>query len=235
MTTLYEHGTLAALMAGNLAGTLSLKELLTHGSTGLGTFDGVDGEVVILDGEVYQADATGRVNHVTDPNVMLPLLRFISGNDQQAVTVTATSKAALQTALTTKYQLANVFAYVRVSGEFDHVKVRIAPKQTQPYPSLLEVAKHQPVFEQTHVSGTLLGYYAPDIFGTVTAAGWHLHFISDDRQFAGHVLEFTGGELTGELEIFDSLEQHLPIHDQAFRQGKVDLDSLKAGIYAAEG
>ena len=236
MTTLYEHGTLAALMAGNLAGTLSLQELLTHGSKGLGTFDGVDGEVVILDGEVYQADATGRVNHVMDPNVMLPFASVhFPGNDQQAVTVTATSKAALQTALTTKYQLANVFAYVRVSGEFDHVKVRIAPKQTQPYPSLLEVAKHQPVFEQTHVSGTLLGYYAPDIFGTVTAAGWHLHFISDDRQFAGHVLEFTGGELTGELEIFDSLEQHLPIHDQAFRQGKVDLASLKAGIHAAEG
>ena len=48
MTTVYSHGTLATLMAGNLGGTISLGELLQHGSMGLGTFDGFDGEVLYL-------------------------------------------------------------------------------------------------------------------------------------------------------------------------------------------
>ena len=59
ISTLYEHGTLASLMAGNMAGTITLEDLLKHGSTGIGTFDGLDGEVIILDGEVYQAVSDG--------------------------------------------------------------------------------------------------------------------------------------------------------------------------------
>ena len=236
MTTVYSHGTLATLMAGNLGGTISLGELLQHGSMGLGTFDGFDGEVVVLDGEVYQADRTGTVHHVTDPTVTLPFATVhFPSQHQQPVQLPATSKESVEDKLTETFNLTNVFAAVRLAGNFDQVKVRVAPKQQRPYPTLLEATKHQPVFEQTHVSGTLLGYYAPEIFGTVTAAGWHLHFISDDRQFAGHVLEFTGGELTGELEVFDNLEQHFPITDQEFRQGRVDLANVKAGIHAAEG
>ena len=219
MATVYEHGTLASLMAGNMAGIITLKELLKHGSEGLGTFEGVDGEVVFLDGEVYQADSTGTVHNVTD----------------LTITIGEASKDTLETALITKYQLQNVFAYVRVHGFFKHVKVRIAPKQEPPYPSLLEVAKHQPTFEREKIEGSLVGYYSPAVFGTVTAAGWHLHFISDDRQFEGHVLEFTGGKLDGNLEIFDSFEQHLPVNDPTFRQSKVNLATLKADIHTAEG
>ena len=236
MATVYEHGTLAALMAGNMAGTITLGELLKHGSEGLGTFDGVDGEVVFLDGEVYQADATGTVNHVTDPQITLPFATVhFPSETPQLVTVNGATKDTLETELTTKYQLQNIFAYVRLHGSFEHVKIRIAPKQQPPYPSLLEVAKHQPTFERETIEGSLVGYYSPDIFGTVTAAGWHLHFISDDRQFEGHVLEFTVSELTGKLELFDSFEQHLPVNDPTFRQSNVNLDTLKADIHAAEG
>ena len=64
MTTLYEHGTLAALMAGNFDGTITVGDLLKHGSMGIGTFTGLDGEVVILNNEVYQAVSSGQVNHI---------------------------------------------------------------------------------------------------------------------------------------------------------------------------
>ena len=236
MATVYEHGTLASLMAGNMAGTITLKELLKHGSEGLGTFEGVDGEVVFLDGEVYQADSTGTVHHVTNLTITVPFATVhFPSQAPQAITIEEASKDTLETALITKYQLQNVFAYVRVHGFFKHVKVRIAPKQEPPYPSLLEVAKHQPTFEREKIEGSLVGYYSPAVFGTVTAAGWHLHFISDDRQFEGHVLEFTGGKLDGNLEIFDSFEQHLPVNDPTFRQSKVNLATLKADIHTAEG
>ena len=62
----------ASLMAGNMAGTITLADLLKHGSTGIGTFDGLDGEVIILDGEVYQAVSDGTVNHVTDSQAKMP-------------------------------------------------------------------------------------------------------------------------------------------------------------------
>lgn len=115
------------------------------------------------------------------------------------------------------------------------VRIRIAPKQQRPYPTLLAVAQHQPEFSAIDITGTILGYYAPAIFGTITAAGWHLHFISDNRQFAGHLLDFAAPQLTGSLEVFDSLEQHLPIENHAFRESTVDMRTLREGIARSEG
>lgn len=222
-------------MAGNMAGTITVGDLLKHGSTGIGTFDGLDGEVIILDSEVYQATSSGQVNHITDRQVKMPFASVHYPADLQPLDLTKVDFPYLNDHLVTAHDLANVFAALRLTGEFNHVKVRIAPKQEPPYPSLLEVAKGQPTFTRDHVTGTVIGYYAPAIFGSVTAAGWHLHFISDDRQFAGHLLEFNADHLTGDLQVFDQLDQHFPITDQAFRQGKVDLASLRDSIAQSEG
>ena len=222
-------------MAGNMAGTIALGDLLKHGSTGIGTFDGLNGEVIILDGEVYQAFSSGKVNHVTDLQAKMPFASVHYPEELQALALNSVDFASLNGDFVKDHELKNVFAALRLKGKFDHVKVRIAPKQEEPYPSLLEVAKGQPTFVRDDVQGTIIGYYAPDIFGSVTAAGWHLHFISDDRQFAGHLLEFGAKELTGDLQVFDTLEQHMPIADQAFRQGEVDMATLRDGIAESEG
>lgn len=235
ISTLYEHGTLASLMAGNMAGTITLADLLKHGSTGIGTFDGLDGEVIILDGEVYQAVSDGTVNHVTDSQAKMPFASVHTPADLEELKLADVDFNALNGKFVQQHELKNVFAALCLAGKFSHVKVRIAPKQKEPYPSLLEVAQGQPTFTRDDVNGTIIGYYAPEIFGSVTAAGWHLHFISDDRQFAGHLLEFTAPALTGDLQIFDTLEQHLPIADQAFRQGEVDMATLRDSIAQSEG
>lgn len=235
ISTLYEHGTLASLMAGNMAGTITLADLLKHGSTGIGTFDGLDGEVIILDGEVYQAVSDGTVNHVTDSQAKMPFASVHTPADLEELKLADVDFNALNGKFVQQHELKNVFAALCLTEKFSHVKVRIAPKQKEPYPSLLEVAQGQPTFTRDDVNGTIIGYYAPEIFGSVTAAGWHLHFISDDRQFAGHLLEFTAPALTGDLQIFDTLEQHLPIADQAFRQGEVDMATLRDSIAQSEG
>ena len=47
--TLFQQGTLGALMAGLYDGTLTIRELLEHGNTGIGTMDALDGELIIID------------------------------------------------------------------------------------------------------------------------------------------------------------------------------------------
>lgn len=235
ITTLYEHGTLASLMAGNFDGTVKVGDLLKHGSTGIGTFTGLDGEVIIINNDVYQAVSTGKVNHITDMNATMPFASVHFPADQQELNLTDVDFAKLNGAFVKEHQLNNVFAFLQLSGSFDHVKIRIAPKQEKPYPTLLQVAQKQPEFTRDHVSGTILGYYAPEIFGTITAAGWHLHFISDDRQFAGHLLEFNAAQLGGSFEVFDNLEQHLPVENKEFRKSTVDMSTLREGIAKSEG
>lgn len=222
-------------MAGNFAGTITVGDLLKHGSTGIGTFDGLDGEVVILDNEVYQAVASGRVNHITDRDATMPFAAVHFPQKLQPLTLTDVDFAQVNHDLVAARRLGNVFAFLELHGTFARVKTRIAPKQEPPYPTLLAVAQHQPEFSTTNITGTILGYYAPAIFGTITAAGWHLHFISDDRQFAGHLLDFAAPQLTGSLEVLDTLEQHLPIENRAFRESTVDMRTLRAGIAKSEG
>ena len=58
---LYQVSTLDALMQGVYDGEVSLDQLTGHGDFGIGTFDGLDGEMVVLDGQVYQVPADGQV------------------------------------------------------------------------------------------------------------------------------------------------------------------------------
>lgn len=64
MSTLYQISTSTALVEGVYSGSVSSSVLLEHGDFGLGTFEGLDGEMVILDGQIYQV--TNRVQHRTD-------------------------------------------------------------------------------------------------------------------------------------------------------------------------
>lgn len=155
MTTLYEHGTLAALMAGNFDGTITVGDLLKHGSMGIGTFTGLDGEVVILNNEVYQAVSSGQVNHITDMDATMPFASVHFPAEQQYITLRNVNFAKLNNDFVKEHKLANIFAFLQLSGEFEHVKIRIAPKQEKPYPTLLDVAQHQPEFTAEKFLGPL--------------------------------------------------------------------------------
>lgn len=236
MSTLFEHGTIEILIAGNLSGTITFNELLKHGSFGLGTLDGLDGEVIILNNDIYQVDQTGTVNHITDLNTTLPFASVHTPSDEAIdINFNHADFTTLNNSFAETKNLKNVFAAIKLHGHFNNVKVRVAPKQTKPYPSLLAVTKNQPLFDTENVNGTIIGYYAPELFGNVTASGWHLHFLSDDHQFGGHLLSFNGHQIEGTYEIFDSLEQHFPINDTDFRNHENDLASLKAAIEESEG
>src|SRR6476661_9324218 len=64
MSTLYQISTSSALVEGVYSGSVCSSVLLEHGDFGLGTFEDLDGEMVILDGEIYQV--TESVRHRTD-------------------------------------------------------------------------------------------------------------------------------------------------------------------------
>src|SRR5438552_14557560 len=60
MSTLYQISTSSALVEGVYSGSVCSSVLLEHGDFGLGTFEDLDGEMVILDGQIYQVADTVR-------------------------------------------------------------------------------------------------------------------------------------------------------------------------------
>ena len=64
--TLYQYSTINALMQGQFEGDKTLREVAEHGDTGLGTFNGVNGELTQINGEFYRFDNEGHFYQVDD-------------------------------------------------------------------------------------------------------------------------------------------------------------------------
>ena len=61
---LFQASTIGALLDGAYEGDLNFAELAEHGDLGLGTLNGLDGEMIALDGRFYRADIEGLIHPV---------------------------------------------------------------------------------------------------------------------------------------------------------------------------
>ena len=65
-SVLFQISTIGALLDGAYEGDVSFAELAEHGDLGLGTLNGLDGEMIAVDGHFYRADVDGAINEI-DP------------------------------------------------------------------------------------------------------------------------------------------------------------------------
>lgn len=230
---LYQHGTLANLVPGLFGGTLSIHDLLQHGDTGIGTLAGLDGELIILNGVVFQVNATGSVR-VVDGFEMVPFANVHQADFKAAGELAKVTDADLRATLAKKLISLNVFSSVKLTGTFANVTTRAVAGQKRPYPTLKATAEAQSVFTEKQIQGTIIGYYSPKLFAGVAAPGFHLHFLSDDQQFGGHLLHADVAHAKLELQAFEDLDLHLPLSDPEFLALDLDSDKIVDDIELAE-
>jgi acetolactate decarboxylase len=214
--TLYQVSTAGALVEGVYQGAVSVALLREHGDFGLGTFEDLDGEMVVLDGDVYRVTSDGAVHPVGD-DVLTPFA-VVTRLDGETATILepVANLRALTDALDGMRPSSNVFFAVRVAGEFDRVHVRAACR-TAPGVKLVEATAHQAEFELVGVAGTMVGFWSPPYASGFEVAGYHLHFITDDRTAGGHVLELSGAGLSARLQ--EEGDVHLALPDNAAFRG----------------
>jgi acetolactate decarboxylase len=195
--TVTQVSTIDALLAGAYDGQMTVGELLTHGDLGIGTFDALEGEMIVIDHQVYQARADGTVRLMPD-SATTPFASVVNFKIDMTTCLKDTlTEKTFQAAADQLAPNQNLFLAVRFDSTFPSMKVRSVPKQAKPYPPLAEAVQHQAVFEYTNVTGTVLGFRCPSFVKGVNVPGWHLHFISKDRKLGGHILDFKaiGGAL----------------------------------------
>ncbi|MBC1499524.1 acetolactate decarboxylase [Listeria weihenstephanensis] len=206
---LFQHSTMAALVAGLYQGSTSFKELLTHGDFGIGTLTNLDGELIILDGSAYQIKEDGKVYHLK-PKDTTPFASttFFSADHSFDVTK-LTAKAKLEAQMESYMQSPNLFYAIRITGNFRIVHTRVVRKQTRPYPLLIEAVKTQPTFDLEYRTGTIVGFWSPSYIQGLLVPGYHLHFMDDLKQVGGHVFDYT--LLEGVVEIAHQTEFELEL------------------------
>lgn len=228
--TLYQTSTVFALMEGAYDGNVSCGQLKQRGDFGIGTFDKLDGEMVVLGGTVYQVRADGSVHKAPDALTTPFAAVTFFDTDKSATTDKAMNFSQLTKYIDAMLPTANVPYAVHVRGRFRYVKTRSVPPQKQPYPRLAEVAKSQPEFEFRWARGDLVGFRMPGYARGINVAGYHLHFLTDDRAGGGHVLEVQTDNVTIAIDDCDALHLSLP-KSAAFRKANLtrqDHEALKA-------
>ena len=211
--TIAQVATIDALLAGSYDGHMSCREMLGHGDFGIVTFDKLDGEMVVLDGVVYQVKADGSV-HQPSGELTTPFAavnHFVT--DQTLPLQSLPDMAALTAQIDAAVPNPNVLVALRIHGTFTSIRCRSVPAQEPPYPPLAEVVPHQGVFDYEQIAGTLVGYRLPTFVKGVNVPGYHLHFLSDDRQRGGHVLAVATGSAQAEIDICQRLLLILPDSD----------------------
>lgn len=210
-----------ALMNGVYEGVITYGELKEHGDFGLGTFNDLDGEMVALDGVFYRIDSEGRVSEVDDSmKSPFAVVTFFDSNERLVPEKKLTCeglKEYIDEALPTK----NIFYALKINGEFEYLKIRSVHAQHKPYPPVSEVVKTQSEFEHKNIKGTIVGYWMPVYIGGVAQAGFHFHFISEDKKSGGHVLECKTDNVVIDVDHIRDFELDLP-ETEPFENLKID-------------
>jgi len=185
----FQVSTINGLLQGLFDGEVTCGELKKKGDLGIGTFDGLDGEMILVDGRVLQVKASGKVRPAPDW-FKTPFATVVFFSPQYTKTVKAVSGLDdLQVLLDDFITNRNMFSGIRIDGTFSYVKTRSVPRQVKPYPPLVEATKNQPEFEMRNVRGTIVGFYCPPYVEGINVPGYHLHFVTQDRSQGGHLLE----------------------------------------------
>jgi acetolactate decarboxylase len=226
----FQAGTLHALMDGHLGGDATVGDVLAHGDLGIGTIEHVAGELIIVDGEPFVADADGLVSRVgpDTPTPFAVVCRFTPLTDTTVNDPLDLTR--FRDAIDGLVPGPHSVVAVRADGAFAGLRLRSIHAQRPPYPPLSEVVAHQTEWTVGSASGTVVGFRFPDVIAGIEAPGHHLHFLSEDRTDGGHVpdMTMTSGRLA--VDAGDDLHVELPDHIDLGVPG----DAYRAAIRAIE-
>ncbi len=208
---LYVTAPVNALVEGIYQENVFIKDVLQHGDFGLGTFNHLDGEMVVLDGVVYQLKSDG-LAYVVDPETMqtpYACVNFFTPDSYEDVE-RQLDFAGLTALLENTLPSPNMIYAIRIEGEFGYIRTRSVPRQDS-YRPLVEVAREQPEYEYENIRGVMTGYWTPTFMDSLSVPGYHLHFLCSERRHGGHLLACETRSIRVAIQHLPRLEVELPV------------------------
>ncbi|MCZ3365776.1 MULTISPECIES: acetolactate decarboxylase [Methanobacterium] len=187
--SIFQVSTLNSLSAGNFDGNWTIGALRTHGDTGIGTFNGLDGEMIELNDNIYQIKSNGTVYLMNDSANTPFAMTVPFKTDKILILNSSMNLTQLEQLLNATVPSKNMFYSIKVIGTFNSVKARSPPKQNKPYPDLTTALENQTIFNFNNITGTMVGFWCPQYASDVNLNDYHFHFISEDKNSGGHVID----------------------------------------------
>ena len=213
-TKMFQVSTLQALALGYSRAVVNVGEIMRHGDIGLGTFEDVNGEMIVLDGHCYRADEKGNVSEADDetgvPFSSVTIFKEDRSCEIGSIDSIEKLKVFLDLRIEEKFGL-NSMHIVRIDGSFKKVCARSESGYRAHHVTLKEaLSATQRDFYFDDINGTLVCVYYPDYMDGINASGWHLHFVSEDRKRGGHVFDLSMEKGTAYFDKITNIEIILP-------------------------
>lgn len=204
-------------------------EARRHGHWGEGSPEGLDGELVVIDGSFYHIDPRGYAHELGDEHGLC-FAEISHFEPDSTIEVTSPlDNSQLAAFLDPHLTTINTFWSIRMRGHFDVIKARSFPApQKGPdghWPPLYQVLAGQNEFEFTQVEATVIGFRSPpyvtDFWGF---PGYHIHCLTHESvKRGGHVLGFVLTKGTIEVHRLNHWLVEMP-RDEMF--DKADLSYI---------
>ena len=232
-TAVFQSSLMSALLAGVYDGELTVRELLQHGNFGLGTFNSLDGEMIIVDGVCHRLRSDGGAT-LAEPDARTPFA--VVTDFTPTITAELPADLVRDDVVSFIRRLTgseNYLYAVRVTGHFAWVRTRTVRRQDRPYRPLVEVTRGEPVQRFDDIGGVVAGFRTPLYERGIGVPGGHVHFIDNARKRGGHVLDFKITIASVELCPATDLHLALPLSD-AFGRADLDPADLEHQVRQAE-
>lgn len=192
-TWVSQVGTYDYLISPDYDGLAPVGTVVRGQTLGLGTFDHLDGEFVLVGGIAYRVGVDGipQAAALTSSTPFLQAIRFApqaSGPIAPGTTCAQMSNLVDALAKTQSGVVA-----VRVRGTFSSLVTRSVAAQPEPYPALATAVAGQTVFTLGERRAVLVGFRTGADLAGIGAPGLHLHGVTADRTAGGHVLSCVAG------------------------------------------
>ena len=207
--SLFQISTSSALVEGVFDGCTRVHDLKRHGDFGLGTFENLDGEMVMLDGICYQIRDAGKAEVVSD-SALVPFATITNFFADHHFNLAETDNLEqLLRQIDAQRPSNNLFVAFRIEGVFEDISLRAACKAEQGE-KLVEAVEHQSQFRSEQEQGTLVGFWSPTYARSISVPGYHFHFINTAGNFGGHVFDLRGKNLQVAMHIETDIHLAIP-------------------------
>lgn len=224
--SMFQLSTSGAIVEGLYQGALTVGDLRRHGDTGLGTFEDLDGELILVDGVCFQARSDGTVTLAPDTALtpFATVVAFVADTEQDVLNVESFDDLTRELDLMRSTD--NDFFAWRIAGHVQALRARTACRHA-PGTALVDAVADQAIFNLTNVHVDIVGFWSPAYAEAVTIPGYHLHAVTADRAHGGHVFDVRADELHVAMHRVSDLHLALP-ETQEFLQARLSGDTASA-------
>lgn len=208
---LFQYGIASSFIEGIYEGELTMKQLKQYGDFGIGAPNLIDGELTVIDGVAYQSNAQGKTTEAAQ-ELRTPFAFVTTFSSNQTITLTDVKDLK---DLFNRVELLlpdrNTIYAIHIKGNFSAMRTRaFPPVQLKPFKPLSQMLERQRFFKLNDTGGDMVGFYFPNYLSGLNITGLHFHFLSNNRDAGGHVIEAQAKYLIIEISKVQGFRLQIP-------------------------